>query len=145
MDGRRPARAGHRTRRTGRLVRHVPGRGRGVPSELLVLLGVIGRPWSTLVVVVRPGDALTPWRRPDHGRAYRTPQAFRRRPASVKPSLTQSSRVTVVWNGPLRVARPGPARRSRRREARRAREAAHVGITSGCRVLRVAGSPALGP
>ncbi len=66
MDGRRPAQAGHRTRRTGRLVRRAPGRRSDQGSDLVVLPAVIGRQLSTLVLLGRPGYALTSWKRPDH-------------------------------------------------------------------------------
>jgi hypothetical protein len=68
MDGRHLPYGRHRTRRTGRLVRHVPGDGVGYRVELLGIgvrrlpLAVGGRYWSSLY-------ALTPWRRPDLGQA----------------------------------------------------------------------------
>ena len=42
--------------------------GVGHMVELLVLVVAIGRRWSTLVVLGRPGHVLTPWRRPDLAR-----------------------------------------------------------------------------
>src|SRR5947199_4582857 len=53
------------SRLTGRLVIHFPGHGAGCAVDLLVLVSVVCRWWSMLVGVVRPGRALTPWRRPD--------------------------------------------------------------------------------
>jgi hypothetical protein len=98
MDGRRPAQAGHRTRRTGRLVRRTHGRSRSRPSDLAVLVGVAGRQWSTLVDIRRPGDALTPWRRPDLGaRSTVAGVLLPGWPALLVPVLIGS--VTCAWTG----------------------------------------------
>src|SRR6266536_3448153 len=125
MDGRHLPYGRHRTRRTGRLVRRTPAHSLDQGCELLALVCVAGRRRSTLVVVGRPGRALTLWRRPDLGRPrrLRSGLATRRTGDPVSGGLAQrlagtplrpersAARSSTVGTEVRRSVRVGPGQR----------------------------------